>query len=184
MNNEAVEVCVPLEELSPILTSCLQEGQEIILTITGNSMSPLLRHRRDQVVLSAVDGAQLRPGDVPLYRRRNGAYVLHRVIARDDGTRCEFIDSTVVDSTQADGAIRYTMLGDAQVELEHGIAPSQIIARAVSFIRRGKRIDCDSASYRRYVRWWYRWLVLRPQLLFLYKLPSRVRQRCGRFFGK
>lgn len=184
MSRETVEVCVPLEELSPILTSCLQEGQEIILTITGNSMFPLLRHRRDQVVLVAVDGEQLRPGDVPLYRRRNGLYVLHRVIARDDGDRCEFVDATVVESTQPEGGIRYTMLGDAQTELEHGIVPTQIVARAAAFIRRDKRIDCDSAAYRRYVRWWYWWLFARPQLVFLYRLPSRVWRRCCRMFGK
>lgn len=184
MSTQTIEVCVPIEELSPILTSCLQDGQEIILTITGNSMSPLLRHRRDQVVLSAVNGEDLRPGDVPLYRRRNGVYVLHRVIARDDGTRCEFIDSSVVDSTQSDGVIRYTMLGDAQTELEHGIVPSQIVARAVSFIRRGKRVDCNSKSYRRYVRWWYWCLFARPQLLYLHRLPTRIYQRCCRLFGK
>ncbi len=184
MSRETVEVCVPLEELSPILTSCLQEGQEIILTITGNSMSPLLRHRRDQVVLAAVDGAQLQPGDVPLYRRRNGDYVLHRVIARDDGACCVFIDSTEVESTRADGGVRYTMLGDAQTELEHGIMPSQIVARAVAFIRRGKRVSCDGAAYHRYVRWWYWWLFARPQLLFLYRLPSRMRRYCRRVFSK
>ncbi len=184
MSKETVEVSVPLEELSPIMTACLQEGQEIILTITGNSMSPLLRHRRDQVVLSAVDGERLCPGDVPLYRRRNGAYVLHRVIARDDGVRREYVDGTSLDSTQLGDEIRYTMLGDAQTELEHGVAPSQIVARAVSFIRKGKRIACDSPAYRRYVRWWYRWLFARHQLLFLYRLPSRVWRRCRRAVGK
>ena len=184
MSKGAVEVSVPLEELSPILTACLQDGQEIILTITGNSMSPLLRHRRDQVVLAAVDGAQLRPGDVPLYRRRNGEYVLHRVIARDDGARCEYVDGTSLHSTQLDGEIRYTMLGDAQTELEHGITPSQILACAVAFIRKGNRIACDSPAYRRYVRWWYRWLSARQQLLFIYRLPSRVWRRCRRAIGK
>ena len=184
MNREVAEVSVPLDDLSPIMESCLHEGQEVILTITGNSMCPLLRHRRDQVVLAAVDGDALYPGDVPLYRRRNGAYVLHRVIARDDGTRCEFVDGTTQDSTLLVGEVRYTLLGDAQTELEHGIAPQQIVARAVAFIRRGKRIDCNGASYRRFVRWWYWWLFARRQLLFLYLLPSRLWRRCRRIFGK
>ncbi len=184
MSRNVTEVSIPLEDLSPILVSCLQEGQEVILTVTGNSMRPLLRHRRDQVVLAAVDGEALRPGDVPLYRRRNGAYVLHRVVARDDGTQCEFVDGTVQESTQLAAEVRYTMLGDAQTELEHGITPPQILARAVAFIRCGKRVECDSRSYCRYVRWWYRWLFARRQMLFVYLLPSRLWRRFRRVFGK
>ena len=184
MSDKAVDVSIPLGELSPILTSCLQEGQEVILTIKGTSMRPLLFNLRDQVVLRAADAESLRPGDVPLYLRRNGVYVLHRVVARDDGTHCEFLDGSVQDSTQIGDEVRYTMLGDAQVDLEHGIAPSQILGVATAFIRRGKRIECNSASYRRYVRWWYRSLFMRRQLMYIHYFPSRLRRKCREWIGK
>lgn len=184
MSSKAPDASVSLGELSPILTSCLQEGQEVILTIKGTSMLPLLINLRDQVVLRAVDGETLRPGDVPLYLRRNGVYALHRVVARDDGTRCEFLDGSDQRSTQIDKEIRYTMLGDAQTELEHGIAPTQVLGVAVAFIRNGKRIECDSASYQRYVRWWYRLLLARRYLMFIYRLPRRVARMCRGWIGK
>ena len=38
----AVEVS--LTELSPLMLECLAQGQEVLLTVTGNSMSPFLRH--------------------------------------------------------------------------------------------------------------------------------------------
>ena len=88
MNNRAIdtrEVEIPLKELSPLMIECLTQGQEVLLTITGNSMSPFLRHKRDQVVLTACDPTALEAGEVPLYRRDNGQYVLHRIVERDDG---------------------------------------------------------------------------------------------------
>lgn len=184
MSSKTPDVSVSLGELSPILTSCLQEGQEVVLTIKGTSMRPLLFNLRDQVVLRAVDGAELRPGDVPLYLRRNGVYVLHRVVARDDGVRCEFLDGSSQISTQINEEIRYTMLGDAQTELEHGIAPSQILGVAVAFIRKGKRIECDSPSYQRYVRRWHRLLFMRRQLMFAHWLPTRLKNRWLAWIGK
>lgn len=184
MSHKAPDVSVSLGDLSPILSSCLQEGQEVILTIKGTSMRPLLYNLRDQVVLRAVDGSALRPGDVPLYLRRNGVYVLHRVVARDDGTRCEFLDGSDQSSTQIGEEIRYTMLGDAQTELEHGITPTQILGVAVAFIRNGKRIECDSAPYQRYVRWWYRLLFVRRQLMFIHYVPYRLVRKFRGWIGK
>lgn len=183
MSSKRSDVSVSLGELSPVLTACLEAGQEVILTIKGSSMRPLLFNLRDQVVLRAVDGAALRPGDVPLYMRRNGVYVLHRMVARDDGTQVEYLDGSVQESMQLGGELRYTMLGDAQTELEHGIAPSQILGVAVAFIRRGKRIECDSRSYRRRVRLWYRLLAIRRQLMFIHFLPSRLKRMCREWVG-
>lgn len=167
-------VGVPLEQLAPIMSECLAQGQEVVLTITGNSMSPFLRDKKDQVVLVACDPAALQPGDVPLFRRRNGKYVLHRIVERDDGVTCTRWGQSGALPSHGD-SLRYTMLGDAQWQEEPDIAPDQIIAVATAFISRGKRWECDSDAYVRNRMRWHRLLPIRPVLVFVYHLPHRLR---------
>lgn len=179
------DVRVPMEELSPLLLECLQQGQEVVLTITGNSMFPFLRHRRDQVVLVKADGEALQPGDVPLYRRHNGQYVLHRVVVRDDGhARLVLGKREPLPTRNKDNSLRYTMLGDAQTALEHGIGVEQILAVAKAFHRKGKVWACDGAAYGRYVRRWHRLLPCRRPLVWLGLLPGRAKNRLRRLFCK
>ena len=169
---------VPLELLSPLMQECMDQGQEVVLTITGNSMSPFLRHRRDQVVLVSTDPTTLQPGDVPLFRRTNGKYVLHRIVERDDGrVRTCYADKREYPS--AGGGLQFVMLGDAQWQTEPDIAADQIVARATAFIRKGKRWDCDSPAYRRHRRLWHRLLPLRKALIWL---DRRLEWRFRRLF--
>ena len=167
-------VGVPLEQLAPIMSECLAQGQEVVLTVTGNSMSPFLRDKKDQVVLVACDPEALQPGDVPLFRRRSGRYVLHRIVERDDGVTCTRWGQEEAMPSRCD-SLRYTMLGDAQWRKEPDIAPDQIIACATAFISRGKRWECDSDAYIRNRMRWHRLLFIRPVLVFFYHLPHRLR---------
>lgn len=167
-------VGVPLEQLAPIMSECLAQGQEIVLTVTGNSMSPFLRDKKDQVVLTACDPTALQPGDVPLFRRRNGQYVLHRIVERDDGAKRTRWGQEETLPSQCDG-LRYTMLGDAQWQEEPDIAADQIVACATAFIRRGTRWECHSDAYLRNRMRWHRLLPLRPVLVRLYRLPHHLR---------
>ena len=66
------------EALMSQLPQILQEAESVPLVISGNSMSPFMIHGRDTVYLSRVT-KPIRRGDMILYRRRNGAYILHRV---------------------------------------------------------------------------------------------------------
>lgn len=188
MNNRvkgASTMLVSLEDMAPVIESSLQQGQEVVLTITGNSMSPFLRHQRDQVVLTAVDPTVLQPGDVPLYRRKNGQFVLHRIVERDDGIhRQRLIDTEPLPSAHRGAALHFTMLGDAQTEPEPLIFTDQVIARATAFLRKGKRWDCDSRRYRRLVLRWHRLLPVRRTLLWLYYFPERLGRLPGRVFRK
>ena len=165
---------VPLDQLAPIMAECMEQGQEVVLTITGNSMSPFLRNKKDQVVLTTCDPTALQPGDVPLYRRRSGRYVLHRIVERDDGvSRTRYgVDEPLPSRCDS---LRFTMLGDAQWQEEPGIAPDQIVAVATAFISRGKRWECDSEAYRSNRLRWHRLLWLRPLLVRVYHLPRHVR---------
>ena len=165
---------VPLEQLAPIMSECMAQGQEVVLTITGHSMSPFLRNKKDQVVLVACDPTALQPGDVPLYQRRNGKYILHRIVERDDGSvRTRWGEEGALPS-RCD-SLQYTMLGDAQWQEEPHIAPDQIIAVAKAFISRGKRWECDSEAYRNNRLRWHRMLWLRPFLVRFYHLPRHLR---------
>ena len=180
-------VGLPLDQLGPILSECIAQGQEVVLTITGNSMSPFLRNKKDQVVLTACDPTALQPGDVPLYRRRNGKLILHRIVERDDGvTRTRWGKGESLPS-QCD-SLQYTMLGDAQWWEEPHIAPDQILGVATAFISRGKRWECDSDASRRNRLRWHRLLWLRPVLVRLYHLPRHLRYgipyRLRRLFSK
>ena len=57
----------------------LQKNGKIIHTNVGTSMMPLLRQNRDVMIIERPEG-RLKKYDVPLYKRKNGQYVLHRIL--------------------------------------------------------------------------------------------------------
>lgn len=157
-------VITSMEELSPVMEECLRNGAEVILTVTGNSMRPFLRHRRDQVVLTACDAGTLHVGDVPLYRRADGRFVLHRVVGVSAST--------------------YTMCGDAQAKKEYGVPTNRIVAVATGFYRRGKYVACSDPKYRLQMRLWLLVLPLRPLLLKTGSVTMRILRRVRSLFVK
>lgn len=130
---------VHLAELYPVIADVLKQDGSVILPVTGTSMVPTIRGGRDQVTLVRAQGP-LKKYDLPLYRRKSGQFVLHRVI-----------------SVEKDGS--YTCCGDHQWKKEPGIQPEQIIGIVSEFERKGKRIDVRDGGYRRYVRFW---VTIRP----------------------
>ena len=93
-------------------------------------MLPLLAGGRDRVTLGPVP-ERLRRGEVLLYRRADGSYVLHRLTGFGQ-------DGTLV------------FCGDRQTEPERGIRPEQVIARAVAFERKGHFFTRRAPGYRVY----------------------------------
>ena len=117
------------------------------LVISGNSMSPFLVHGRDTVYLSRLDRPAKR-GDVLLYKRESGAYILHRVYKVEKDS--------------------YTMVGDAQTQLEQGIRQDQIIAIMTSALRKGKLQKKGSFWWEFFEKLWIRIIPLRPILTKIY----------------
>lgn len=115
------------------------------LVISGSSMTPFLVHGRDTVYLSRLN-RPARRGDILLYRRQNGAYILHRVYR-----------------VQPDG--RLTMVGDAQTVLEPDIAPEQVIAVVTAALRKGRRQAPGSLWWEFFEKVWIRLLPLRRLLV-------------------
>lgn len=113
----------------------LQKNGVYVSTTHGVSMYPMLRDRRDHVVIRPLPpGARLRVYDVPLFRRPNGQYVLHRVLRVCDGY--------------------YQICGDHQYQMER-VPDDWILGRLESFWRGNRQIDCaKNRGYRLYVRLW------------------------------
>lgn len=177
---------VSIEELSPLMIECLDEGKEVLLTVTGNSMCPFLRHKRDQVVLAKpADPTMLQPGDVPLYRRKSGQLVLHRIVERDDGKKRRIYgEKDSFPSMHSSNPLTYTMLGDAQTESEPNIRPEQIVAVATAFVRKGKRWECCSTAYRRRSLRWHKLLPVRLPLVRLCHLWHGACNKFRKLFSK
>ena len=108
-------------------------GESIRIIPRGYSMLPMLRPGVDAVELSTVP-EKLRKYDLPLYRRDDGQFVLHRIVK--------------VGQT-------YTCIGDNQLCIERGLRRDQMLAVVTSFRRGKKEIPVTAWSYRLYCRLWH-----------------------------
>ncbi len=135
---------VDIDAYMPVLRELLAQGQSVSLTVTGESMSPFLRHGRDQIRLAAVTAPPQR-GDMVFFRRRNGQYIMHRVLRR------------MPDSN-------YAIIGDGQQQVESPIAPEQIFAVVTQVCRKGVWLGPESFWWRFFAGPWLTLLPLRPLL--------------------
>ncbi|MBR2010909.1 MAG: S24/S26 family peptidase [Clostridia bacterium] len=119
-----------MEELYPLLLEVIESGGEFRLWPRGTSMLPLLREGKDSVLL--VMPLHCQKHDICLYRRADGAFVLHRLMKFEKNGDPIFC-------------------GDNQTALEYGVSREQIIARACAVYRGDRRISVSSRKYRFYV---------------------------------
>lgn len=107
----------------------LQTTGKYIGPTVGVSMLPMLKNRRDTIVVKAKT-ERLRPLDVALYKRGD-AYILHRVLSVTD--------------------TGYIIRGDNCYADE--IVPEEaVIGVLTEFFRKNKHYDCTDEKYLRYVR--------------------------------
>lgn len=149
------QAIIPMESLVKMILLQLDNGGRSSLLVTGISMYPILRHRRDTVEL--VKPAQLHRGDLVLYKRDNGQYILHRIITepRDGGFIC---------------------CGDNQWEPEQ-VHNEQVIALVDAYLRDGKRIPANSLGCRLYVWAWVGLFPVRRPLLWIRRRLGRIRHQ-------
>lgn len=154
--NEHERCLASIDELMPLMLEQLNAGRAVKLSPTGVSMLPMLRQGRDCVILSPPP-SRLRKYDIPLYRRPNGQYVLHRVvkIRKND----------------------YTCIGDHQFSPEHGVTHEQVIAVVTGFTRDDRAYTVDALSYRVYCRLWHWTRFPRRVLLAVGRRVKRLLQR-------
>ena len=146
-NTRVISPDILMEEYRQLLQD--ENIQALPLVISGNSMSPFLVHGRDTVYLSRLD-RQVKKGDVLLYKRDSGAYILHRVYKVEQDS--------------------FTMVGDAQPVLEKGIRPDQIIALMTSALRKGKIQKPGCFWWDFFENVWLKLVPVRPVLIKVYTL--------------
>lgn len=128
-----------------------------VSTTVGSSMYPMLRNRKDTIIISPYTG-RLKPYDIPLYRRGD-QYVLHRILeVRPDS---------------------YVIRGDNCIRKEYGITDKQIIGVLSGFYRGNKKINMDGIPYRLYSRLW----PAANGLVRVAVLVKRAVRKCLRVMG-
>lgn len=133
MERNSIELDAKMDDIVPLFRERLSAGQKVRFSPRGISMMPMLRQGIDSVVLSPLPD-KLCKYDLPLYRRDDGKYILHRVVKVDN---C------------------YTCIGDNQITLEHGVRHDQMIAVVSGFYRRDRYVDCSNIWYQLYCRVWH-----------------------------
>ncbi len=129
----------------------LSECGTITLLVTGSSMRPLIRDRKDSVQIEKYVSHTAKVGDIVLYRCPDGKPILHRIIKKN--------------------ADRYIICGDSQTRLEY-VSDSQICGKAVSLIRNGKTVSFSSAPMKCFFLLWKRTRKIRPLIIKIYHCIS------------
>lgn len=134
--------------MKSVIREELEQNTETVCTTQGDSMWPLLSHRRDVVRIRRTQpGQRLRKYEVPLYMREGGNnYVLHRIlkVRKDD----------------------YVICGDNRWRREYGITDRHIVGVMTGIVRNGKELSLDSFRYKLYVHLWCDLFFVRFFILF------------------
>ena len=135
------------------IASVLRDQGVYASTTVGISMWPMLRNRRDTIVIRPIGRSErLNVGDVVLYQAQ-GRHVLHRIVGVHDGW--------------------YAIRGDNCLPTER-VSGEQILGRLDEFYRGSRHVVVsESRIYRLY---WRTWLILWP----VRRLWKHVRSAMGR----
>ena len=127
------ECNVRLDDMMPLIRESLEQGNSVRFSPRGTSMLPMLRQGLDTVILSPLPPRRLNKYELPMYQRKNGQYVVHRIVKAGE---------------------TYTCMGDNQFQKEPGLSQDQMIALVTGFTRNGKEHSVDELSHRAYCRLW------------------------------
>ncbi len=138
-----------MEQMQPLIEESIKNGGNFTFYPKGTSMLPTIIPGKDTVKLCEL--AQIKKYDILLYKRKNGQYIMHRIV------KTKYFPKT--------NGIVFTMCGDNQVIYEHGITPDMLIAKVKSIIKPdGTEIPCTGEQNRKYA-----------EKLRLKKLPGRFK---------
>ena len=122
-----------------------------VSTTSGVSMYPLVRNRRDTIIVTPTN-ERLQKYDVALYRRDDN-YVLHRVI------------KVLPDS--------YIIRGDNCILLEH-VKEGEILGKLTGIYRSDKEVKMNGAFYKLYSK---AIVFINPIVCFKLRLKARINSR-------
>lgn len=150
-----------MEQKKVDIERLLEQGQQVQIKPQGYSMYPMFVPGRDEAILDRAEPAQLKTGDVVLYRREGGILVLHRI--------CKIRRDT------------FYMVGDNQSEVEGPLRAEQIKGVLIGFIRNGKYRSVKHPVYLLASRLW---LFLRPVRPVLSKAVAAIKRSIKRSFKR
>lgn len=138
------------EKITPLEREILS-GQPVVATTSGDSMEPLLFHQDTRVVIVKAEGV-LQKGDLPVYKRPSGQFVMHRIIRTDQEA--------------------YYTRGDHRCGLER-VPKEWVLGVVTEIYRKNHHFPVTSRKYRWYVKVWngiypIRWVV--------YQVGARMRR--------
>lgn len=107
-------------------------GKPVVAMSSGDSMEPLLFHRSTRVVIQRADRL-LKKGDLPVYRRPTGEFVMHRIIRVKDGC--------------------YYTRGDNRYSVEQ-VPSTWVLGVVTEIYRKNRHIGVTDWNYRIYVKLW------------------------------
>ena len=133
----------------------LKEQGVLVYTNTGDSMWPLLHQHKDLLINKPRPEGRLKRLDVPLYKRDNGKYILHRIlwVRKND----------------------YVICGDNRFFPEFGIQDRHIFGILDSIVKNGKTIPLRSTPehpdvpfiYKLYMHLWCDFFIVRAPIVYL-----------------
>ncbi|MDE6671171.1 MAG: S24/S26 family peptidase [Ruminococcus sp.] len=128
----------------------LNRTGRLLQTTVGDSMEPMLKNRENIVVLEKTDGI-LKKYDLPLYRRPNGKYVLHRIIKvrKND----------------------YIICGDNRWKKEK-VPHDWVLACVSGYYKNGRFISVDNPKYQKYLKT----LGIRRKKIFIKAVIKRIKR--------
>lgn len=134
----------------------LARDGRLFYTNVGDSMMPLIKQGRDLLVIEKTHG-KLKKYDIPLYKRDNGQYVLHRIlkVRKND----------------------YVICGDNRWSKETGITDRHIIGVLTALVRGGEEVPLDTRKYRLYTHLWCDFFPIRAVILRMQSVRRRVRRK-------
>ena len=138
------------------IESILKSDGVFISTTSGVSMYPMLRDRRDTIIVTRPK-ERLKKFDVALYKRGE-SYVLHRVI------------KVLPDS--------YIIRGDNCLAKEYGITDAEVLGVLSGFYRgcKKKEVNLQGVTYKLYSRLI---VALHPLVSIKLKLRARFKRKKG-----
>lgn len=148
---------VNLSEIYDVMIEMLDSGGSVNFNPNGTSMLPTIMNHGDRVVIKRAN-RQLKKYELPLYRRKNGDFVLHRVVRVYDDC--------------------YGMCGDNQWSIEKGITDDNIVGVVTQINRKGKIIDVEkNMLYKIYVVFWVNIMPVRHVLIGGLRRIKRIVKR-------
>lgn len=112
----------------------ISQGENVTITIKGNSMRPWLQNSKHKVIVKPLAGSILQCGDIALFRYK-GKHILHRVVKIEND--------------------KITFSGDGNIGIKEQASKDDVIALVESIITpSGRVIECNSNEWKTKSKLW------------------------------